>query len=248
MRINTENDRGVTAGHGGWLRRLFGGVFRLTGSKQKPVVRMILNHLALAADAASELRPLLDKAREGDWTGVRESARRISELETRADGLHREAVMSIARGAFFSGTREDFLRLMEADDEIADSVKDATRVLAETPLLPDAAEILFSGGGLSAPDMVSRISVGIAALGDAIRALETDAKVAMDKAIAVEMAEEETDDIKAKLLVRIADRRGELDPLVVLQLRDFVLELDNVADATEDASDVVVELVAKAEA
>jgi uncharacterized protein Yka (UPF0111/DUF47 family) len=62
------------------------------------------------------------------------------------------------------------------------------------------------------------------------------------------MAEEETDDIKAKLLVRIADRRGELDPLVVLQLRDFVLELDNVADATEDASDIVVELVAKAEA
>lgn len=245
VKSKAGNDRTVAAQRSTALGWLFRG-FRLSGSKQKPVVRIILNHLSLAADAVAELRPLLDKARGGDWTGVRESARRISELETRADGLHREAVMRIARGAFFSGTREDFLRLMEADDEIADSVKDATRVLAETPLLPDAAEILFNG--LSVLDMVSRISVGIAALGDAIRALETDAKVAMDKAIAVEMAEEETDDIKAKLLVRIADRRGELDPLVVLQLRDFVLELDNVADATEDASDIVVELVAKAEA
>ena len=241
------NDRTVAAQRSTALGWLFRG-FRLSGSKQRPVVRIILDHLSLAADAVAELRPLLDKARGGDWTGVRESARRIGELETRADGLHREAVMRIARGAFFSGTREDFLRLMEADDEIADSVKDATRVLAETPLLPNAAEILFNEGGLSVLEMVSRISVGIAALGAAIRALETDAKVAMDKAIAVEMAEEETDDIKAKLLVRIANRRGELDPLVILQLRDFVLELDNVADATEDASDIVVELVAKAEA
>jgi predicted phosphate transport protein (TIGR00153 family) len=224
------------------------GRFRLAGTKQKPVVRMILNHLALAADAIAELGPLLDKARVGDWTGLRESARRIGELETRADSLHREAVMSIARGSFFSGTREDFLRLMEADDEIADSVKDATRVLAETPLPPNTAEVLFSEAGFSVPDMVSSITKGVAALGDAIQALETDAKVAIDKSIAVEIAEEETDDIKTKILTRIANRRGELDPLTVLQLRDFVLELDNVADATEDASDVVVELVAKAEA
>jgi predicted phosphate transport protein (TIGR00153 family) len=209
---------------------------------------MILNHLTVAADAVAELEPLLSQVRVGDWVKVRETASKISELETRADGIHREAVIAIARGAFFSGTREDFLRLLEADDQIVDSVKDATRVLAEAPLPRGVVEVLFGEVKLSAPDMVARLTVSVGALADAIRALETDAKIAIDKAIAVEMAEEDADDIKERLLARIAEQREKLNPLVVLQLRDFVLELDNVADSAEDASDIVVELVTKAEA
>jgi predicted phosphate transport protein (TIGR00153 family) len=209
---------------------------------------MILSHLAVAADAVAELRPLLDRARAEDWSGVRDSARRIAQLETRADEMHREAVVRIARGAFFSGTREDFLRLMEADDQIVDRVKDAARILADAPLPAGIASMLFGEGNVPALDIVSRIRTSLTTLADAIRALETDAKVAVDKAIATELAEEEADDVKARLLSRIADHRSELDPLVVIQLRDFVLQLDNVADAAEDASDVVVELVAKAEA
>jgi predicted phosphate transport protein (TIGR00153 family) len=229
------------------LRRLFRG-FRLTGGKQEPVVRMILNHLAVTTKAADELGFLLDRARADDWDGVCDAARRIAELETQADNMHREAVLTIARGTFFSGTREDFLRLMEANDQIVDCMKDAARILADAPLPAGTTTMFFGEGNVPAVDMVSRIRTGIAALADAIRALESDATVAMNKAIATEMAEEEADEIKATLLGRIAEYRNELNPLVVLQLRDFVLQLDNVADAAEDASDVVVELVAKAEA
>ena len=209
---------------------------------------MILSHLATIAEAATELGPLLDHARADDWNGVRASARHIAELESRADEMHREAVVRIAQGAFFSGTREDFLRLMEANDEIVDRMKDAARILADAPLPAGTASVLFGEANMPALDMTSRIKTAITTLGDAIRALETDAKVAVNKAIATEMAEEETDDVKARLLTRISDHRNELHPLVVIQLRDFVLQLDDVADAAEDASDVVVELVAKAEA
>jgi uncharacterized protein Yka (UPF0111/DUF47 family) len=121
-------------------------------------------------------------------------------------------------------------------------------VLADAPLPGGATAMLFGEVNVPALDIICRIRTAITALADAIRALETDAKVAVDKAIATEIAEEEADDVKARLLGRVADHRKELDPLVVLQLRDFVLQLDNVADAAEDASDVVVELVAKAEA
>jgi predicted phosphate transport protein (TIGR00153 family) len=209
---------------------------------------MILDHLAVIADAAALLSPLLDRARADDWSGVRDQARRIAELETRADEMHREGVVRIARGAFFSGTREDFLRLMEADDQIVDCMKDAARILADAPLPTGTAKMLFGEANVPALDILSRIRTSVTALADAIRALETDAKVAVDKAIATEMAEEEADDVKTRLLGRIADHRNELNPLVVIQLRDFVLQLDDVADAAEDASDVVVELVAKAEA
>jgi predicted phosphate transport protein (TIGR00153 family) len=209
---------------------------------------MVLDHLKVAADAVYELKPLLDSLRAGDGDGVRKATHVISELERLADNIHRDAVVKIARGAFFSGTKEDFLRLMEADDEIVDHVKDATRVLTEAPLPAGTAEILFGEINRAVPDMLSRIVAAIEALADAIRALETDAKDAVDRAIAVEIAEEEADDIKERLLGRIIERRGILDPLVVLQLRDFVLQLDNIADSAEDASDIVVELVAKAEA
>ena len=248
LRSNNANSQSAAAGHWTSLRHLFGGVFHLSGRKQQPVIRMILDHLAVIADAAATLGPLLDRARADDWNGVRDQARRIAELETRADEMHREAVVRIARGAFFSGTREDFLRLMEADDQIVDCMKDAARILADAPLPTGTAKMLFGEGNVPSLDILSRIRTSLTALADAIRALQTDAKVAVDKAIATEMAEEEADDVKTRLLGRIADHRNELNPLVVIQLRDFVLQLDNVADAAEDASDVVVELVAKAEA
>ena len=229
------------------LGRLLGS-FRLSGRKQEPVVRMILDHLKLAVDAVSELKRMLDRLRADDWDAGRGIAHKIAELEKQADGIHRNAVMKIARGAFFSGTKEDFLRLIEADDQIVDYVKDAARVLTEAPLSAGTVDILFGEINMAAPDMLSRIVAAIQALTDAVRALEIDAKQAMDRAIAVEMAEEEADDIKERLLGRIIERRGELDPLVILQLRDFVLQLDNIADAAEDASDIIVELIVKAEA
>lgn len=72
--------------------------------------------------------------------------------------------------------------------------------------------------------------------------------MAVNKSLLVERAEEEADEIKNRLIRRIFTHRRNLDVLTLLQLRDFVLKLDEIADAAEDSSDLVISLVAKAEA
>jgi uncharacterized protein Yka (UPF0111/DUF47 family) len=83
---------------------------------------------------------------------------------------------------------------------------------------------------------------------ESIKALEKDAEVAVSKSLLVERAEEEADEIKNRLIKRIFAHKPDLEVLTLLQLRDFVLKLDEIADAAEDSSDLVISLVAKAEA
>jgi uncharacterized protein Yka (UPF0111/DUF47 family) len=83
---------------------------------------------------------------------------------------------------------------------------------------------------------------------ESIGALENDAELAVSKSLLVERAEEEADEIKNRLIKQIFAHKSDLQVLTLLQLRDFVLKLDEVADAAEDSSDLVISLVAKAEA
>ena len=83
---------------------------------------------------------------------------------------------------------------------------------------------------------------------ESIKALKTDAEAAVSKSLLVERVEEEADEIKNRLIKRILKQKSSLEVLTLLQLRDFVLKLDEIADAAEDPSDLAISLVARAEA
>ena len=85
-------------------------------------------------------------------------------------------------------------------------------------------------------------------LRESLLSLEKDAEVAVSKSLLVERFEEEADEIKNKLIKHIFAHKSDIEVLTLLQLRDFVLKLDEIADAAEDSSDLVISLVAKAEA
>jgi len=224
------------------------GRFKLIGTKERRVLDLISDHFGVVVRTVQQLKPILEAAKVGDWKSVEETADKISELETLADGLHRDAVVAVSQGAFFSGTREDFLELMEKNDEVADAAQNAARILGEYPIEGRAFLVLFDETGATLDDMFTKLLTEVHLLEESIRALETDAEIAVSKALLVERAEEEGDEVKNRLIKSIFRRKSELDVLTVLQLRDFVLKLDDIADAAEDASDLVISLVAKAEA
>lgn len=195
-----------------------------------------------------QLELVLKSAKTGDWRAVEEMAGKVAELETLADGLHRDAVVAISQGAFFSGTREDFLELMEENDEVADAAQNASRILAELPIDPKSFLILYEEQGATLNDLFAKLLAAVRLVEESIRSLESDAEVAVSKSLLVERAEEEGDEIKTRLLRRIFAHKSDLEVLTLLQLRDLVLKLDDIADAAEDTSDLVISLVAKAEA
>jgi predicted phosphate transport protein (TIGR00153 family) len=216
--------------------------------KERRVLDLIGDHFNVVTRAVQQLESVLEAAKLGDWKSVEKATDEVAELETLADGLHRDAVVAISQGAFFSGTREDFLELMEENDEVADAAQNAARILAENPMPRKAFLVLFDETGATLGDLFAKLLDAVRLLDESLRALESDAELAVSKSLLVERAEEEGDEVKNRLIRHIFERKSDLDVLTLLQLRDFVLKLDDIADAAEDSSDLVISLVAKAEA
>jgi predicted phosphate transport protein (TIGR00153 family) len=226
----------------------FLGRFRLVGRKERRVLDLISDHFDIVVRTVEQLQSVVDSAKAGDWKNVEEKTDKVGELETLADGLHRDGVVALSQGAFFSGTREDFLELMEKNDEVADAAQNASRILSETAIDQQSFMVLYSKPGATIDDLFARLLTAVQLVKESISALETDAEVAVSKSFLVERAEEEADEIKNRLMKHIFAHKDEMQVLTLLQLRDFVLKLDDVADAAEDSSDLVISLVAKAEA
>ena len=224
------------------------GRFHLVGRKERRVLDLISDHFGVVVRTVQQLESVLESAKTGDWKTVEQMTDKIAELETLADGLHRDAVVAISQGAFFSGTREDFLELMEENDVVADAAQNAARILAESPVDPKSFLILYEEDSATVGDLFAKLLTAVRLVEESVRALETDAEIAVSKSLLVERAEEEGDEIKNRLIRRIFAHKSDLEVLTLLQLRDFVLKLDNIADAAEDSSDLVISLVAKAEA
>jgi len=224
------------------------GRFHLVGRKERRVLDLISDHFGVVVRTVQQLESVLESAKTGDWKTVEQMTDKIAELETLADGLHRDAVVAISQGAFFSGTREDFLELMEENDVVADATQNAARILAESPVDLKSFLILYEEDSATVGDLFTKLLTAVRLVEESVRALETDAEVAVSKSLLVERAEEEWDEIKNRLIRRIFAHKSDLEVLTLLQLRDFVLKLDDIADAAEDSSDLVISLVAKAEA
>lgn len=224
------------------------GHFHFVGRKERHVIQLITEHFSLIMQTVQELESLLTSARAGNWKNVEEVTNRVSELETEADGIHRDAVITISKGAFFSGTKEDFLSLMEGNDRVADAAKDAARILSETPIDTRSFLVLYEQSGATLDDLFGKLRMCVEILQGTLTCLESDAQLAVSKSLMVEKAEEDADEIKNALLKRIFSHKGDLEVLTLLQLRDFVLKLDDIADTAEDSSDMVISLVAKAQA
>jgi len=179
----------------------------------------------------------------GDIGAAREAVSNVIEGETNADELHRDLSLKIAEGAFFGGVREDILNLLEKIDNIADSAKDAARFLAADSLLEvEARDILAS------KDMqlfLAALKSSVTALTSLVRALEDGKKEALSKVHIVEEFEEEADSHKDVMIKSLFSDGAKMNPVTVIQLRDFIFVSDDVADNAEDASDVILVLVAK---
>lgn len=215
--------------------------FSSPGKKEKAIFEGILLHLATVAQAVSSFQASVEAIAKGEPSADLVNA--VFDAETKADGIHRELSTRIAEGAFFGGVREDILNLLERIDDIADAAKDAARYLeSDSQLLADAPKIL----GLENMKLfVVALGSAVAALTDLVKALEVGKSAALPKIHSVEAFEEEADTHKAAVMKELFAGERSMDPVTVIQLRDFINASDDIADCAEDASDVILILIAK---
>ena len=219
--------------------------FRFGSKREKRVLDLIAEHLAMVQRCAKELKNMISSAEQMNWALVKSQSEIVSKYESMADDLHREAVIQIAQGAFFAGMREDFLDLIEQVDDIADASQDAARAIAEAPIEPKILEWLQNADP-TLRQLVDCIDRCVTTLVQSVESLRTNAELAVNKSLEVEKAEEAADEIKSELISRLSTHRQNMDALTYIQVKEMILKLDEVADAAENCSDLVITIVVKA--
>jgi len=95
---------------------------------------------------------------------------------------------------------------------------------------------------------LDKIVKSVEVLKEAVYDLGRDATNVIKKSIEVKELEEEADDIKWKLLKIIFSHKSEIDVLTLLELKEFVLTLDEIADAAARSSEILITIIMKARA
>lgn len=203
---------------------------------------LILEHLEVVVSIVQLFNQMVEALGKGDWEEVEKLKGMVEEKETAADTIHRTNSEQICRGTFFAYLREDVLRLLEEIDGIADSVKDAGRTLTQRRLNPTIAKRFFT------PQMAQYAKeclVTVEALREAVVSMSSKRETILGKIHQVETHEEKADSVKAEVLKQLYQEADQLDFLTFLQLREFIFQTDNIADYAEDASDVLLIMLAK---
>ena len=211
--------------------------------RERAIVEGVGSHLATVKRTVEDFGGLVDSVSSGDPASARRFFDDVMGDETKADTIHRDLSLRVANGAFFGGVREDILALLEKIDDIADSAKDASRLLnVEVGANGSAIELLRSD---EMRLFIADLKGSVSALENLIAAFTINKKEVLARVHSVEEFEESADSRKDVLLRELFRGASNLNPVTVIQLRDFIFVADNIADNAEDASDVVLVLIAK---
>ena len=216
---------------------------RLFGGRENRTLRLLKDYLDSIIRVVNELKALLSivmgKETFNSPSILDTKIEMISVYESLADDLHLESLLKICNGSFFSGLREDFIRLFDSMDDIADSAKESSQIISRSGI----GKSLKKYSALLSP-YVDIVAKTVEALGEAIKSLEENSSDAIKKSIKVKELEEQADDIKLRLIKEIFSH--ENDTLTLFELKDFVLALDEIADAAARSSEILIMIVAKA--
>jgi|GEM_PF-988630 len=175
---------------------------------------------------------------------IKEKSQVIELIETEADELHRSIIDKLISSSIFSYIRDDLISLIDKMDDIADNIKDATRLLSEYAPSKNILKILFQEEDMES--YIECIINSVKVLHNSILSLKTsDVKSLLKILKDVEKYEEKADIYKVKLLKKVYNEFKNFDILDIIKVRDFILMVDNIADAAEDASDIMLQIFAK---
>ncbi|MFQ5941221.1 MAG: DUF47 domain-containing protein [Nitrososphaerales archaeon] len=210
--------------------------------KSRNMQDLLIDHAKLVIQCVDNFQSMMNALQVLDLEKARRFEAAIDKFETEADNMHRENVTQICKGSFFGYMREDILQMMEMVDSVADSAKEAARALMWRRV-PE--QILAKFLNDTAMSYVKESANTAQSLLSVLESLNMKRDVVIEKVRVVEHLEEGADTLKDRLFQELYSRADEYDTLTVLQLKEFIDLTDNIADKAEDASDIVLIMLAK---
>ena len=197
------------------------------------VLEMTHNHLDLTTRAVRELYEMVRVVGDAPES-KNEFYDRISEMEMKADQIRRDMVTELSQRDLYPTERDDLMELVRAVDWIADSAREAGRILVIIPFerLPEELRN-------SIENMCRENYSCVRALAECIHALSGNPKRALELADQVELFEEDVDDLyaEARRIMAGIDDMGMTRGASIL-LNEFMDAVETVADWCENTADI----------
>ncbi|HDI74551.1 MAG TPA: DUF47 family protein [Thermoprotei archaeon] len=214
---------------------------RLDRAEDK-MLKLVIDHADYCRKCVKSLAEAIFCLSQGERSGIEELLREVHRAEEQADEVRRRVIEEVAKGVVPPLSREDFIRLVERVDMVADWARNAARIL-EVELIQDTlAEDNFSN---ILYRMVSLISSCVEVMERAIEMAVEDFDECLKLLHRVEEIEEEVDSLYVKSLEALCSMRATR-PTYSLLAERLVETLENICDAAEDAGDVLKVIIVRA--
>jgi len=199
--------------------------------KESEVQERIKEHVEKVEQGVEELKEAVFAYLDSNSTLFSEKALRIRDIESQADAIKREAETKLYGGAYLPLLRADLLALMELVDDVVDDAERITDFLfMEKPSIPERWHDTFK-------EIAERTCESYFNFKQSCFLLYEDMDEAFALARKVKEYEKEIDNLQDKLITEIF--ATDMDLAHKIHLRDLVLKLGHVSDASENASDKV---------
>ncbi|MGF7118148.1 TIGR00153 family protein [Methanobacterium oryzae] len=215
------------------MKRLFG--------KETNVENYSKLHVELVYGCVHQLKEVMEHFYEQNFDLMDDEVEEITRIEHEADEIRRKMEIEFYQGAFLPFDREDRIVLAELVDAVADATQSAAYAISLGKIkFPKIFKDDFV-------ELVEASCEAVSVLRESVKMLDTDLRVALDKAHEVEEKEEAGDKIERKIIPKLYDayRNNEIGILTFIELKDITQKIGNIADRSEDASDRVPIMVAK---
>jgi predicted phosphate transport protein (TIGR00153 family) len=208
--------------------------------REKDILRLTERHLRKIISLAVSLKDFIQAFSSNSIESMEKTFKEIFRLEREADDEKENIIVELSKGPFHPMDREDIMRLMLTMDDIAANIKAASMKL----LYVDPANV---------PDNVKKDTVELVnmvfnivmSFGDALQGLIESSKDVLKLADNVERKEEAIDEFRLVLVAKVLEW-GEKSQRIsaLLMLKESIENLEEAADRTEDAADLIRGIVA----
>ena len=201
--------------------------------RKNKVLEIAYRQMTVALDTANDLERAINAASAGNAEKSKTTIERLFQVEEEIDDLRRTVFEELTKGTLSPREREDIMHLVKRLDMMADHVKDSARnvlVLLDTDI-PKEIWNAFS-------EMSSLLVRTAATLRESLKHLGEDNARARAMSEKVEEEENKVDtkflEIKTLLL-----KYGNLNPVVLMILKDLLDSMEEAADSCADTGDYI---------
>jgi len=181
---------------------------------------------------------------KGDIDDLKELAKKVYEMEKKADDLILGITLKITKGALATGIRENFLELSQKTDNLLDYSHFASREIVR---MVQFSELRVSREMEQIFHKLIRITENleksVIKLKELLEVAQRSEEEAINIAMEIERLEEEIDELKEECLDDIYSISDKLSFYEFHHLTTLVHTLDNISDCCEDASNSIITII-----